>query len=176
MEVGGNNKQYPGRNLSNFFPHPFTFRGIEVASMEGFLQGLKFKSPEMQREVFKLVGFAAKKKGAPKNWQRTQTLWYQGHPIPRRSRLYQYLLDEAYDAMYEQNAAFRKALEDTHDATLTHSIGKTNESETVLTIQEFINRLNKLRRGEKLCTEKAVFVGNGKLPEIPSVVRFVENI
>lgn len=157
MEVGGNNKQYPGRNLSNFFPHPFTFRGIEIASMEGFLQGLKFKSPEMQREVFKLVGFAAKKKGAPKNWQQSQTLWYQGHPIPRRSKVYQDLLDEAYDAMYEQNAAFRKALEDTHDATLTHSIGKTNESETVLTIREFINRLNRLRRGEKLCKNKVEF-------------------
>lgn len=62
MEVGGNNKTYPGRNLSNFFPHPFIFRGFEVSSMEGFLQGLKFKSPEMQAEVFKLVGLAAKKK------------------------------------------------------------------------------------------------------------------
>ena len=157
MEVGGNNKQYPGRNLSNFFPHPFTFRGIEVASMEGFLQGLKFKSPEMQREVFKLVGFAAKKKGAPKNWQQSQILWFQGNPIPRRSDAYQAILDEAYDAMYEQNAAFRKALEDTHDATLTHSIGRTNESETVLTIREFIGRLNKLRRGEKLCKCQITF-------------------
>lgn len=157
MEVGGNNKQYPGRNLSNFFPHPFTFRGIEIASMEGFLQGLKFKSPEMQREVFKLVGFAAKKKGAPKNWQQSQTLWFQGHPLPRRSAAYQTILDEAYDAMYEQNAAFRKALEDSHDAVLTHSIGRTNESETVLTIREFISRLNKLRRGEKLCQCPFIF-------------------
>jgi predicted NAD-dependent protein-ADP-ribosyltransferase YbiA (DUF1768 family) len=163
MEVGGNNKQYPGRNLSNFFPHPFTFRGIEVASMEGFLQGMKFKSPEMQREVFKLVGFAAKKKGKGKNWQQSQTLWYQGHPIPRRSQMYQDLLDEAYDSMYEQNAAFRKALEDTHDATLTHSIGRTSESETVLTIREFISRLNKLRRGEKLCTNKVEFPEQTKL-------------
>lgn len=163
MEVGGNNKQYPGRNLSNFFPHPFTFRGIEVASMEGFLQGMKFKSPEMQREVFKQVGFAAKKKGKGKNWQQSQTLWYQGHPIPRRSQLYQDLLDEAYDAMYEQNAAFRKALEDTHNATLTHSIGRTSESETVLTIREFISRLNKLRRGEKLCKNKAEFPEQTKL-------------
>lgn len=163
MEVGGNNKQYPGRNLSNFFPHPFTFRGMEVASMEGFLQGLKFKSPEMQREVFKLVGFAAKKKGSQKNWQQSQTLWYQGHPIPRRSQIYQDLLDEAYDAMYEQNAAFRKALEDTHDATLTHSIGRTKESETVLNIQEFISRLNKLRRGEKLCKNKVEFPEQIKL-------------
>ena len=163
MEVGGNNKQYPGRNLSNFFPHPFTFRGMEVASMEGFLQGLKFKSPEMQREVFKLVGFAAKKKGKGKNWQQSQTLWYQGHPISRRSQTYQDLLDEAYDAMYEQNAAFRKALEDTHSATLAHSIGRTKESETVLTIQEFISRLNKLRRGEKLCKNKVEFPEQIKL-------------
>lgn len=158
MEVGGNNKQYPGRNLSNFFPHPFTFRGFEVASMEGFLQGLKFKSPEMQAEVFKLIGFAAKKKGSSKNWQQSQILWFQGNPIPRRSQAYQALLDEAYDAMYEQNAAFRKALEDSHDATLTHSIGRTNESETVLTIREFISRLNKLRRGEKLCKGKIEFI------------------
>ena len=163
MEVGGNNKQYPGRNLSNFFPHPFTFRGMEVASMEGFLQGLKFKSPEMQREVFKLVGFAAKKKGKGKNWQQSQPLWYQGHPIPRRSQAYQDLLDEAYDAMYEQNAAFRKALDDTHNATLTHSIGRTSESETVLTIREFISRLNKLRRGEKLCKNKVEFPEQIKL-------------
>lgn len=158
MEVGGNNKTYPGRNLSNFFPHPFTFRGIEIASMEGFLQGLKFKSPEMQREVFKLVGIAAKKKGRPKNWQQSQTLWFQGNPIPRRSDTYQSLLDEAYDAMYEQNGAFRKALTDVPvDAVLTHSIGRANESETVLTIREFIGRLNKLRRGEKLCKTPVVF-------------------
>ena len=57
---------YPGGALSNFAPHPFKFRGFEVNSMEGFLQGLKFKSPEMQAEVFKLVGRAAKKKGAKK--------------------------------------------------------------------------------------------------------------
>jgi hypothetical protein len=65
--------------------------------------------------------------------------------------------------MYEQNAAFRKALEDTHDATLTHSIGRTSESETVLTIREFIGRLNKLRRGEKLCKNPVGFKDNPSL-------------
>lgn len=157
MEIGGNNKTYPGRNLSNFFPHPFVFRGLQCNSMEGFLQGLKFKSPEMQAEVFKLVGLAAKKKGGGKNWRKTQTLWFQGEPIKRRSKEYQDLLDEAYDAMFEQNAAFRKALQDSGDAVLQHSIGKTNESETVLTVGEFVGRLNKLRRGEKLRKRKPLF-------------------
>ena len=60
--------------------------------------------------------------------------------------------------MYEQNGAFRKALADVPvDAVLTHSIGRTNESETVLTIREFISRLNKLRRGEKLCKNPVIF-------------------
>jgi len=62
VEVGGNNKNYPGKALSNFSPHPFVFRGFQCNSMEGFLQGLKFKSPEMQAEVFKLVGLLQRKK------------------------------------------------------------------------------------------------------------------
>lgn len=157
MEVGGNTSKYPGRNLSNFFPHPFVFRGMPVASMEGFLQGLKFKSPEMQREVFVLVGMAAKKAGSRKNWRRTQTLWLQGEPVKRSSPEYQDILDEAYDAMYEQNAAFRKALADSGDAVLRHSVGKSDESETVLTVREFIGRLVRLRRGEKLCKARKLF-------------------
>jgi hypothetical protein len=56
--------------------------------------------------------------------------------------------------MYEQNAAFRKALKDSGDAVLQHSIGKTNESDTVLTVSEFVGRLTRLRRGEKLFNQK----------------------
>jgi len=37
---------WPASSLSNFSPHPFEFRGEKVSSMEGLLQGLKFKSPE----------------------------------------------------------------------------------------------------------------------------------
>jgi len=55
--------KYPASALSNFAPHPFKFRGFDVASMEGLLQGMKFKSKEMQTHVFTLVGKAAKFKG-----------------------------------------------------------------------------------------------------------------
>lgn len=159
MEVGGNNKNYPGKALSNFSPHPFVFRGFQCNSMEGFLQGLKFKSPEMQAEVFKLVGFAAKKKGKPKNWYRDQTLYFQGNPIKRDSQDYQDLLDEAYDELYK-NESFRKALEASGNATLVHSIGKSKISETVLTEREFYSRLTKLRNGETLCKHKVEFKKN----------------
>ena len=55
MDIGSG-KKYPSNALSNFAPHPFTFRGLECASMEGFLQGLKFKDSNVQKYIFSLVG------------------------------------------------------------------------------------------------------------------------
>ncbi len=46
--------------------------------------------------------------------------------------------------MYK-NTKFKKALEASRQAKLTHSIGKSKESETVLTTREFCSRLTKLR-------------------------------
>jgi len=143
MDVGSKSK-YPAGALSNFSPHPFEIDGVECNSMEGFLQSLKFRSAEMQEEVCKLVGFAAKKKGRDKNWQKTQTLYWKGVAIKRSSDAYQILLDRAYMALY-QNSKFRKALEASKGSTLTHSIGKSKESETVLTTREFCSRLTQLR-------------------------------
>ena len=143
MDVGSGSK-YPAGALSNFSPHPFEIDGIKCNSMEGFLQSLKFKSPEMQAEVCTLVGFAAKKKGRNKNWQQSQTLYWRGKEIKRKSQEYQDLLDKAYTQMYK-NTKFKKALEASRGAVLTHSIGRSKESETVLTTREFCSRLTKLR-------------------------------
>lgn len=143
MDIGSGNK-YPANALSNFAPHPFIIDGIECNSMEGFLQSLKFKSPEMQIEVCKLVGIAAKRKGAKKDWKQSQILYWKGVEIKRDSKEYQDLLDKAYTALY-QNAKFRMALSASGKAVLTHSIGKSKENETVLTRREFCSRLTKLR-------------------------------
>lgn len=153
MDIGSGNK-YPSNALSNFAPHPFEIDGVQCNSMEGFLQSLKFKSPEMQEEVCKLVGYAAKKKGRNKNWQQTQTLYWKGTSIQRSSDEYQDLLDRAYSELYK-NSKFRKALEATGNATLTHSIGRSNPKETVLTKNEFCSRLTKLRDFRSLKIKKA---------------------
>lgn len=136
---------YPASALSNFAPHPFTFDGIRVNSMEGFLQALKFSNSEMQKHICTLIGFAAKSSGREKKWFRTQTLHWQGVEIKRDSGEYQALLDRAYQAMFDQNEGFRKALRASGDAVLTHSIGKTSQNVTVLTRQELCSRLMRLR-------------------------------
>jgi predicted NAD-dependent protein-ADP-ribosyltransferase YbiA (DUF1768 family) len=143
MDIGSGTG-WPSAALSNFAPHPFVIDGVECASMEGFLQSLKYKEPDMQIEVCKLVGKAAKFKGKKKKWWRTQTLYWQGQELKRDSQEYQDLLDRAFDAL-AQNTGFQKALLATGKATLTHSIGKSKEQETVLTKQEFCSRLTNIR-------------------------------
>ena len=144
MDIGSGHG-YPADALSNFAPHPFVLDGIECNSMEGFLQSLKFSNPDMQREVCKLVGRAAKFKGKKKNWYVKQVLYWQGKEIPRDSDEYQLLLDRAYMAMATQNRGFQCALLATQNAALTHSIGKSKTNETVLTRSEFCSRLTKIR-------------------------------
>ncbi len=141
MNIGSGNK-YPSSALSNFAPHPFEMDGVKCSSMEGFLQSLKFKNPDMQEEVCKLVGFAAKKKGRNKNW--VDTLWWRGEPIDRFSDEYQELLDRAYEAI-AKNSGFRKALLASRDAVFTHSVGKRKKKDTILTVREFCGRLMRLR-------------------------------
>jgi len=136
---------YPASALSNFSPHPFVIDGVECNSMEGFLQSLKYKNPEMQEHVCTLVGKSAKFKGKKKKWWRTQTLFWKGAEINRHSQEYQELLDRAFRAL-ASNEGFRKALLATGSAVIKHSVGKTDASRTILTQQEFCSRLMKIRR------------------------------
>lgn len=144
MDIGSGSG-FPSATLSNFSPHPFIFDGVECNSMEGLLQSFKFSNPEMQKEVCKLVGKQAKFKGKKKKWFRTQTLYWQGKEFKRDSEEYQELLDRAFDAL-ATNEGFKKALLATGNSILTHSIGKTKQSETVLTRTEFCSRLTEIRK------------------------------
>ena len=143
MDIGSG-KKYPSNSLSNFSPHPFVFEGVHCNSMEGFLQSLKFKNPDMQKEVCKMVGKQAKFKGKKKKWWKTQTLWWKGEEIDRHSERYQDLLDGAYVALCK-NKKFMNALIASGNSTLTHSIGKSDPHRTILTKREFCGRLTTLR-------------------------------
>ena len=144
MDIGSH-AGYPSSALSNFAPHPFTIDGVECASMEGFLQSLKFKNPEMQKEVCKLTGKTAKFKGGKKKWWKTQTLYWMDVEYKRDSQEYQELLTRAYDALFE-NEGFRNALEAAKNTVLTHSLGKRDIHKTVLTEREFLSQLNRLKQ------------------------------
>ncbi|MCX6743967.1 MAG: hypothetical protein NTX82_00385 [Candidatus Parcubacteria bacterium] len=145
MDIGSK-AGYPAAALSNFAPHPFELDGVSCASMEGFLQSLKFSNPDVQKEVCKLTGLAAKYRGKKRNkaWKKLQTLWWRGKAIDRHGKEYQELLDRAFAAL-SKNESFRRALLASGKATFTHAIGNTKPSETVLTVREFCSRLILIR-------------------------------
>lgn len=142
----GNEDDSLGKALSNFEAYSFMFRGVLCHSMEGLLQSLKFEDSNKQIEICKLVGKAAKFKGKKKKWWLTQTLYWQGVPLSRQGQEYQRLLDEAFESIC-CNPDFEKALQLTGEAILIHSIGKTDPTQTILTIDEFCSRLEKNRVG-----------------------------
>lgn len=131
--------------LSNMAHHPFEIDGVQCGSMEGFVQSLKFKEPERQLEVASKVGIKARELGVKRNWKVQQTLYWKGTPFSRHSEGYQILLDNAYDAMYIQSKEFREALTKSKGRVLLHLVGNTDPFKTIMTQEEFLCRLNRLR-------------------------------
>lgn len=136
---------WPAGALSNFAAHAFTIDGIACASMEGFLQSLKIADAAEQARVCTLVGEIAQGTGQAYDWRPSQTLWWRGEAYLRRSPDYQTLLDRAYQALHDQSQAFREALAATGGMPLAHSVGKDDPAQTVLTVDEMISRLGRLR-------------------------------
>ena len=134
--------KYPANALSNFAYHPFEFRGFKINSMEGLIAGLTYKDPIEQMRIFLLHGIEAK--NATKPWQYSMNVYWQGNHIDRRSQEYQDLFDDAYNALYT-NADFRKTLDSTKGKQLVHSIGQRDRMKTLLTEEEFVGRLMRLR-------------------------------
>jgi predicted NAD-dependent protein-ADP-ribosyltransferase YbiA (DUF1768 family) len=140
----GSEESKEGKLLSNFTEHHFYIDGVFCASMEGFLQSLKFDHIEKQHEICSLVGVKAKFKGKKKKWYLTQTLYWQGKSIDRHSEEYQKLLDRAFSELFK-NKQYKLLLLSTEGNILIHSIGKNDPKLTILTTDEFCLRLMLLR-------------------------------
>ena len=136
---------FPGGALSNLAAYAFTLDGVACGSMEGFLQGLKVGDASEQAALCALAGGEARERGQRHDWKTSGNLYWRGATVDRLSDAYQSLLDRAYDALFEQSARFRAALAASGDASLMHSIGKDDPTETILTNEEFISRLERLR-------------------------------
>lgn len=137
---------YPACELSNFAEHHFVIDEVEIKSMEGFLQSLKYKSPQLQKKVCLLVGKEAKLAGKRRwFWKITKTVYWKGEKISLFSDELQELIDRAYIAMFKECPSFRQALLDAKKEKLLHSLGAHYINQTILTEYHFIRRLEMLR-------------------------------
>jgi hypothetical protein len=113
--------------------------------MEGLLQSLKCPVSARQAELWQLTGSRARNTGSGFRWREHQTLFWRGAALDRHGPAYQDLLDEAYRAMFDQNAVAQAALLATDDLMLDHTMGKSNPRDTILTVDEFCSRLEQIR-------------------------------
>ncbi len=135
---------YPADVLSNLHCNGFRFEGMECGSMEGFLQSLKYKDPDKQRQVCGMKGKNAKNMSVS-DWQTDQIVWWKGWAVDRQSEEFLKLVGSAYRAMFTQNKSFRSALMATRGMTLYHTRGERNPYKTILTEQEFCSVLTTMR-------------------------------
>ena len=138
------NGLYPSNVLSNLCSNGFRFEGMVCSSMEGFLQSLKQKDCDLQRQICSMKGGKTRKHSVA-SWQTDQIVWWKGVSIDRQSEAYQQLLRRAYQAMFDQSERFRTALMQTRGITLIHSSGGKSPHKTILTEQEFCQILTDMR-------------------------------
>ena len=132
--------------LSNFDETDITFDGIQINSIEGFLQSLKTNDTEKQKEICKLSGKEAKSAGRQIEGFNGNTLYWKGKKIDRNSDEYKNLLKEVYKARLEQDSNFKRALKRSKNKKLVHTIGLKDPQKTILTEEEFIGILYELRQ------------------------------
>jgi len=147
INIGYHLKNHLSRVLSNLYPIKFKFRGKMVNSIEGVLQGIKYKDKKIQNLILNYSGVDAYHTRAAntKNpWYENQTLYWQGKPIDRDSNDYQLFLDELYFSA-SKNPIYRQSLLATENLYLLHHIGFKDPNQTVLTRYEYELRLNSLR-------------------------------
>jgi len=133
--------------LSNLTARRFFIDGIECASMEGFLQSLKYEDLEKQKYCCTLTGHEARNYGrqAP-DWRTTQTLYWRGVAYDRHGEDYGELTWRAYVLMFQAENGAKQALLATGLRKLDHTIGHSDPRETILTKREFCDRLTEIRR------------------------------
>lgn len=165
------NGMYPSGVLSNLCSNAFRLDGVLCNSMEGFLQSLKHRDTDKQRQLCQMKGGNARKRSVT-SWQTDQIVWWREQAIDRQSQDYQRLLRRAYQALFDQNERFRAALMATRGITLTHTSGKTDPFKTILTASELCQILTELRdnydkRDKQITGKKRIFRdADGQLYEL----------
>lgn len=135
-----------GVALSNFCLSPFAMDDVLLASVEGFIQGIKFPegSPERQ-QAFTTWEWAAKKAG--QGAQRNHVYW-AGQQLLFGSPAHHALVERALRAKFAQNQGICLVLKATGKATLVHVTDEASEPAiTSLPAARFCRILMDIRAG-----------------------------
>lgn len=140
------------KSLSNLYPYTFNMDGYMIKSMEGFLQSLKTDNTDEKIKMWGMHGVSCWKYGQQfNNWKDNQILYWDNYLIYRHSEEYDLLIQRAYDNLLE-NDEFYDNLKKSIGYKLSHSMGKTDKSDSLLTKYEYIDNMNRIR--DKIKTKR----------------------
>jgi predicted NAD-dependent protein-ADP-ribosyltransferase YbiA (DUF1768 family) len=153
INISSGSEDKVARKLSNFSKDRFVIDGREMASVEGFVQGIKFPEfpiEDTRRDIaFRLSGFEAKRIGNEAREFSYEFVWWQGKVIKYGSAEHYKLNERAIRAKFEQNSEAMEALLSTKVKNITHELGGEESLTTCLPKAIFCDILTRIR-GEKL--------------------------
>ncbi|MDP3646167.1 MAG: hypothetical protein Q8R25_03700 [bacterium] len=144
LNIASKSDDLRARCLSNFSAYGFVIDGVKVSSVEGFLQGIKFRVGDHNREkAFRSFGAEAKQFG-----ERAvrKFVWWKRRAISYGSDEHHQLLARAIRAKFEQNEVAMSALVATDGMILTHDLGHPELPHTSLPAALLCEILMRLRR------------------------------
>jgi hypothetical protein len=147
---------YQGRYsiLSNLAHTPFTVDQLKFASVEAFVQSIKWPEGPKRERIQLLWGFEAQRAGNNINkqirrmlseGQRKACVYWGGRSIEYRSGEHLSLIERAIRAKFETHSEARDCLKTTGDVPLAHEMGKKERPTTSLPAAEFCLIMNSIR-------------------------------
>ena len=147
LNIGSKSDDWRACRLSNFSADPFVLDDEKFASVEGFIQGIKFpEGHPIRQQAFQSVGKWAKRFG--KEAER-KLVWWKGQAISYGSTEHFQLIERAIRAKFAQNKDAMTALLATEGMTLTHDLGKPDPPNTSLPAEVFCDILTRIREEAK---------------------------
>lgn len=151
IDINSNSLNPIAARLSNFTLRTFDFDGVQCVSIESVLQAFKFDdNHELQCQICLMSPKVAKEMGAQfPDWKQEKKLFWNGNYYNRLNNEYQELITNLYDTVCDQDPTFTDDLFALRREKICHSIGLSDPLNTVLTENEFIDQLNRLRMTAK---------------------------
>ncbi len=143
LNISAVSDDWRGVALSNFVLSPFILEGRLFASVEGFIQGIKFPEQDPRRErAFTLSAWDAKKLGGEAG---LEGVYWRGECLPYGSERHHQLIASAIRARILQSEGLRQALISTQGLVLVHETGAPDSPKTSLPTPVFCRIINELR-------------------------------
>jgi hypothetical protein len=142
LNVNNASSDWRGHVLANFPAYPFMLDGAVLASVEGFVQGIKFPERHPSRTAaFSSWGDVAKRLGSDAE---RFSVWWNGVEVAYGADAHHRLIARAIRAKFAFNEGARLALKATEGLMLQHDIGPESPS-TSLPASVFCRILSELR-------------------------------